>query len=90
MVIFCVIKSLNWEEEKKSSKITEFGILSNVSNLSSGAKVWLTMHLNPLNAEKFSKNIFYCRLLFKTLKFCLFFMGNDRLSVKQVGSQASR
>ena len=29
-------------------------------------------------------------LLFKTCKFCLFFMRNDRLSSKQVGSQASR
>ena len=46
--------------------------------------------LNPLNAGYFSKNRLYCRLLFKTFKFCMFFMGNDRLSGKQVGSQASR
>ena len=32
----------------------------------------------------------YSHLLFKTFKFCLFLMGNDGLSSKQVGSQASR
>ena len=46
--------------------------------------------LNPLNARYFSKKRLYCRLLFKTCKFCLFFMDDDRLSGKQVGSQASR
>jgi len=38
----------------------------------------------------FLKIDFDCRLLLKTLKLCLFFMRNDRLSGKQVGSQASR
>jgi len=42
-----------------------------------------------LNAGNFSRNILYVRLLFKKIKFCLFFMGNDQLSSKQVGSQAS-
>ena len=46
--------------------------------------------INPLNAGKFSKNRLYCLLLYKACKFYLFFMGNDRLSGKQVGSQASR
>ena len=32
----------------------------------------------------------YCRLLFKIYQFCLFLIGNDGLSSKQVGSQASR
>ena len=31
--------------------------------------------INPLNAGQFSKNSFYCRLLFKTFKFCLFLWG---------------
>ena len=44
---------------------------------------------NPLNAGYFSKNRLYCRLLYKTFKLCLFFMGNDGLSSKQVGSQAN-
>ena len=36
----------------------------------------------------FWKQIFKCRLLLETLKLCLFLMGNDRLSGKQVGFQA--
>ena len=31
-----------------------------------------------------------CHLLLKTLKLCLFFMGNGRLSGKQIGSETSR
>ena len=38
----------------------------------------------------FLKIDYYCRLLFTTFKFCLFFIENDGLSSKQVGSQASR
>jgi len=46
--------------------------------------------LNPLNAGQFSKNRLYCRLLLKTFKICLIFIGNGGPSSKQVGSQASR
>ena len=42
--------------------------------------------INSLNCQKLDFE--YC-LMLKILKFCLFFMGNDRLSGKQVGSQAS-
>ena len=45
-------------------------------------------NVNPLNAGYFSKNRLYCRLLNKTFKLCLFFMGSDGLSSKQIGSQA--
>ena len=44
---------------------------------------------NSLNTVHFSKNRLYCRMLFKTFKLRLFFIGNDGLSGKQVGSQAS-
>ena len=43
---------------------------------------------NPLNAGYFfSKNRLYCRLLFKTFKFCSILTRNDTLSSKQVGSR---
>jgi len=44
---------------------------------------------NPLNAGLFSKSRFKCHLLFKTLKICLLLIGNESLSGKQAGSQAS-
>ena len=50
---------------------------------------WAIWEVNNLNAWKFSKIDFLCHLQLKNFEILLVLMGNDRLSGKQVGSQAS-
>ena len=50
----------------------------------------LNVPINPLNAGYISKNNYIVVCFLKHINSACVFMGNDRLSGKQVGSQASR